>query len=136
METTKDITERQRVEEVLSLYELQVQAFLQLNEMAEKPMRTITDFALEKAIELTRSKTGYLAFLNADGTLITMHSWQKDQRTGEPGPQTYPVVEAGRWAEAVRQRQPVIVNQDAPLNSLENDTPEGVSFSKEFNGAS
>ena len=63
METTTDITERQRVEEVLSLYELQVQAFLQLNEMAEQPMQTITDFALEKAIALTRSKIGYLAFL-------------------------------------------------------------------------
>jgi PAS domain S-box-containing protein len=126
METTKDMTERQRVEEVLSLYELQVQAFLQLNDMAEQPTQTITDFALEKAVELTRSKTGYLAFLNADGTLITVHSWRKEHCAGEPGPQTYPVVETLRWAEAVSQRRPVIVNQDAPLNSFEKDAPLGV----------
>lgn len=36
METTKDITERQRIEEALYLNELQVHALLQLNEMAER----------------------------------------------------------------------------------------------------
>ena len=126
MHMQRDITERQRVEEVLSLYELQVQSFLQLNEMAEQPMRTITDFALEKAIELTRSQTGFLAFLNADGTVVTVHSWQKEHRAGEPGPQTSPVAEAGPWAEAVRQRRPVIVNHDTPVNSFEKAAPEGV----------
>jgi two-component system, OmpR family, phosphate regulon sensor histidine kinase PhoR len=124
METTRDITERQRVEEVLCRYELQVQAFLQLNEMAEQPMQMITDFALEKAIELTRSKMGSLAFVNTDETLLTMHSWPKEQRAGELGPQTYPVAEAG--AEALRQRRPVIANQDAPPNPFERGTPEGV----------
>ena len=125
METTRDITERQRVDESLYLYELQVQAFLQFNEMAEQPMQMITDFALEKAIELTRSKIGYLAFVNADGNLLTMHPWPKAQRAGEFTPQTYPVAEGGRWEEAVRQRRPVIV-QEAPPNAFEKGAPEGV----------
>ncbi len=125
METTRDITERQRVDESLYLYELQVQAFLQFNEMAEQPMQMITDFALEKAVELTRSKIGYLAFVNADGTLLTMHPWPKEQRAGEFTPQTYPVAEGGRWEEAVRQRRPVIV-QEAPPNTFEKGAPEGV----------
>src|ERR1700676_4068047 len=126
METTRDITERQRVDESLYLYELQVQAFLQFNEMAEQPMQMITDFALEKAIELTRSEIAYLAFVNADGTLLTMHSWPKEQPPSEP--QSCGVGEGGRWAEAVRQRQPVIVNQAAPVNSFENGAPEGVEL--------
>src|SRR5271157_3578328 len=100
MATTKDITERQRVEEALYLNELQVHALLQLNEIAEQPMQMITDFALEKAIELTRSKIGYLAFLNADETLQTMHSWPKEPPAAGVAPQTYPVAEASRWAEA------------------------------------
>src|ERR1700676_1921824 len=127
METTRDITERQRVDESLYLYELQVQAFLQFNEMAEQPMQMITDFALEKAIELTRSKIGYLAFVNADGNLLTMHPGPKAQRAGEFTPQTYPVAEGGRWEEAVRQRRPVIV-QEAPPNALEKGAPEGVEL--------
>ncbi len=128
METTKDITERQRAEESLYLYELQVQAFLQLNEMAEQPMQTITDFALEKAIELTRSKIAYLVFVNSDGTLLTMHSWPKAQRAGELAPRTCPVAEAGRWVEAARQRRPVIANQDAPPNSFEKGAPENMEL--------
>jgi PAS domain S-box-containing protein len=126
METTKDITERQRIEEALYLNELQVHALLQLNEMAEQPMQMITDFALEKAIELTRSKIGYLAFVNADETLLTTHSWPKERRAGEPRLQTYPVVEAGRWVEAVRQRRAVIVNQNAPPASFEKGALENV----------
>jgi PAS domain S-box-containing protein len=126
METTRDITEHHRVEEALYLNELQVHALLQLNEMAELPMQTITDFALEKAIELTRSTIGYLAFVNADETLLTMHWWPREQRASEPGPQTHPVAESGRWAEAVRQRRPVIANQDAPPISPEKGAPEDV----------
>jgi len=129
---TKDITERQRVEEALYLNELQVHALLRLNEMAEQPMQMITDFALEKAIELTRSKSGYLAFLNADETLLTMHSWPKEQCAEGPAPRTDPVPEAARWAEAVRQRQPVIANQDAPRASLEKGAPEDVELVRQM----
>ena len=128
METAKDITERQRVEEALSLNELQVHALLQLHEMADQPMQMIIDFALEKAIELTRSKACYLAFVNADETVLTMHLWPKAQRAAELAPQINPLAEAGRWAEAVRQRQPVIANQDALPNCFETGAPDGVEL--------
>ena len=129
MESTNDMTERQRVQEALDLNELLVQALLQLNEMAEQPMQAITDFALEKAVELTKSKIGYLAFVNADETLLTMHSWPKpatERRAVEGAPQTHPAAEAGRWSEAVRQRRPVIVNHDAAPESFRDSTPEDV----------
>jgi len=128
IETAKDITERQRVEEALSLNELQVHALLQLHEMADQPMQMIIDFALEKAIELTRSKVCYLAFVNADETVLTMHLWPKAQRAAELAPQINPLAEAGRWAEAVRQRQPVIANQDALPNCFETGAPDGVEL--------
>jgi two-component system phosphate regulon sensor histidine kinase PhoR len=128
METAKDITERQRVEEALSLNELQVHALLQLHEMADQPMQMIIDFALEKAIELTRSKACYLAFVNADETVLTTHLWPKGQRAAELAPQINPLAEAGRWAEAVRQRQPVIANQDALPNCFETGAPDGVEL--------
>jgi PAS domain S-box-containing protein len=128
MDTAKDITERQRIEEALSLNELQVQALLQLHEMAEQPMHMIIDFALEKAIELTRSKAGYLAFVNADETVLTMHLWPKGQRAAELAPQIHPPAEGARCAEAVRQRRPVIANQDAPPNCFETGAPNGVEL--------
>lgn len=109
MKPTDDITERRRGEEASNLYDLQVRALLQLNEMAEEPMQSITDFVLEKAIELTRSRTGYLAFLKEDESLLTMHCWPKKE--AEVAAQTVPPAPAGKWEDAVRQRKPVIASE-------------------------
>jgi len=122
MHTPDDITERNRVQETLRLNELRVQALLELNEMADQPMQMIIDFALERAIELTRSKTGYLAFLNADETLLTMNWWPKaatGKCAAEAAAPLYPVVETVRWQEAVCRRGPVIANEEAPAGSFE-----------------
>src|SRR5260370_9260274 len=119
METNHHISVGERLEEALHLNELREHALLRLDQMTGRPMQMIADFALEKAVELTRSKTGYLAFLNPDETLLTMHSWPKDapdQRAIEVAPHTYSVPQAGRWAEAVCQRRPVIGNEAAPAN--------------------
>ncbi len=130
METNHHITERERLEEALHLNELREQALLQLDQMTGQPMQMIADFALEKAVELTTSKTGYLAFLNTDETLLTMHSWPKEateQRAIELAPQTYPVGEANRWVEAVRQRRPVTADGGAPADLFKDGAPEDVA---------
>jgi len=57
-----------------------------------------------------------------------MRLWPKAQRAAELAPQINPLAEAGRWAEAVRQRQPVIANQDALPNCFETGAPDGVEL--------
>ena len=74
---TRDITERKRAEEELRLNEARLQALVQLNQMTGASLQEITDFALESAVALTNSKIGYLAFMNEDETVLTMHSWSK-----------------------------------------------------------
>ena len=125
MDATNEIAQHLRIQEALHLNEMRLQALLELSEMADQPMQMIIDFALEKAIELTRSKVGYLAFVNAEETLLTMHSWPK-AATGsavEASPQPSATAEGGRWQEAVRRRGSVITNQDAPLGTLEIGSP-------------
>lgn len=51
----RDITDHKRAEEALQLNAERTEALLQLHQMAEAPLREITDFALEKAVHLTRS---------------------------------------------------------------------------------
>ena len=61
-----------------SLNEARLEALLTLSQMTEASLQEITDFALEQGVLLTRSKIGYLSFVNEDETVLTMH----------PGPAT------------------------------------------------
>ena len=77
---------------------------------------------------LTNSKIGYLAFMNEDETVLTMHSWSKTamaQCAIIDKPIVYPVVNTGLWGEAVRQRKPVITNDYQAPNPLKKGHPEG-----------
>lgn len=105
--------DRQRAEKGLRLDESRLEALLQLNQMAGSSLQRITDFALEEAVRLTESKIGYLAFVNEDESVLTMHSWSKSAMKEcqiIDKPIHYPVVTTGLWGEAVRQRKPVITN--------------------------
>ena len=104
------------------------EALLHLNQMTEATLKEITDFALEAAVRLTQSKIGYLAFLNEDESVLTMHSWSRSAMaecvTAEK-PILYPVESTGLWGEAVRQRRPVITNDYAAVNPWKKGCPEG-----------
>lgn len=125
---TRDITERKRARDAELLNETRLEALLRLNQMTGAPLREITDFALEAAVSLTGSNIGYLAFLNEDETVLTMHSWSKTAMAEcaiLDKPILYPVATTGLWGEAVRQRKPVITNDYQADNPLKKGYPEG-----------
>jgi PAS domain S-box-containing protein len=125
---TRDVTGRRRAEELLRLNEARLEALVRLNQMTGAALREITDFALESAVALTGSKIGYLAFLNDDESVLTMHSWSKAamaQCAIIDKPIVYPVVGTGLWGEAVRQRKPVFTNDYQADNPLKKGHPEG-----------
>ena len=124
----RDVAEQKQAEEKLRLNEARLQALVQLNQMTGASLREITGFALESAVALTGSKIGYLAFLNDDETVLTMHSWSKtamQECAIIDKPIVYPVVNTGLWGEAVRQRKPVITNDYQAPNPLKKGHPEG-----------
>lgn len=120
--------QRQRTEKNLRLDESRLEALLQLNQIAAATFQEITNFALEEAVRLTESKIGYLAFVNAEETELTMHAWSKtalDQCQVADKPIVYQVAEVGLWGEAVRQRKPVITNDYAAPNPAKKGCPVG-----------
>ena len=124
----KDITARKAAEEALQLNELRLEALLRLNQMADAPLNEIARFAMEEATLLTKSKIGYVAFMNEDETVLTMHAWSKTAMAEcrlEDKPLLYPVETTGLWGEAVRQRQPIITNDYAAANPWKKGYPEG-----------
>jgi PAS domain S-box-containing protein len=125
---TEDITGRKQAEQALRLHIERVQVLLKLNQMTEVTHQELTDYALEEAVRITQSEIGYLAFLNDDETVLTMHSWSK-QAMKECAiidkPIQYVVTETGLWGEAVRQRRPVITNDYAAPNPAKKGHPQG-----------
>jgi PAS domain S-box-containing protein len=124
----RDVSEGKRAHTALELSSQRAQALLHLNQMTDATVREITDFALEEAVRLTQSTIGYLAFLNDDESVLTMHSWSKAAMAEcaiIDKPIVYPVSTTGLWGEAVRQRRPVITNDYAATSPLKKGCPQG-----------
>jgi PAS domain S-box-containing protein len=116
------------MEEALRLDESRLEAVWQISQMTRATLKEITDFALEEGVRLTKSRIGYLAFMNEDETALTMQAWSKDAMAEcavEDKPFIYPVVTTGLWGEAVRQRRPIITNDYAAPNPYKKGYPPG-----------
>ena len=124
----RDITERKQIDKTLQLNAERTSVLLKLNQMTTAPLKDITDFALEKAVQLTGSTIGYLAFLNEDESVLTMHSWSRTAMAEcaiTQKPIHYPVIQTGLWGEAVRQRKPIITNSYSLPNTWKKGYPDG-----------
>ena len=120
--------EREQAEKALRLDESRLEALLRLNQMRDASLQELTDFALEEAVRLTESQIGYLAFMNDDESVLTMHSWSKTAMARceiIDKPIVYPMDQTGLWGEAVRQRRAIITNDYPAPNPLKRGYPEG-----------
>jgi PAS domain S-box-containing protein len=123
-----DVTDRKKAEETLRLDESRLETLLKLNQMIGASIHHITEFALEEAVRLTKSHSGYLAFVNADETVLTMHAWSKTAMAEchmEQRPLVFPVASTGLLGEPVRQRRPIIVNDYEQPSLLKRGSPDG-----------
>ena len=123
-----DLTEHMNAERALRLNESRLEALHTLARMSAATLQELTDFALEKAISLTESKIGYLAFMDEDEKVLTMHSWSKtamDECMVHNKKMRYSIATTGLWGEAVRQRKPIITNDYSAFSPYKKGLPTG-----------
>lgn len=123
-----DITERKQVEDTLRLNESRLEALVELARMKDAPLEEITRFTLEEGVRLTQSEIGYLAFVDEEEKVLTMHSWSRTAMKKcliENKPITYPLETTGLWGESVRQRRHIITNDYLAPDSLKKGCPPG-----------
>ena len=118
----KDITPRKQLEIIQDLR-------LQLVENTERySIEELLRLALDKAEEVTESWIGFCHFLDADQETIRLQTWSTHTEavmcTAEGHGLHYPLSKAGVWAEAIRQRRPVIHNDYSALKN-KRGMPEG-----------
>jgi signal transduction histidine kinase len=102
------------LEEALRLAEYRLESLLELSQMSWASVKEIADYILERQVCLTRSKLGAISLLNEDETALTFQAWSKEIRQnasmGQGTDLLVPIESTGLWAEAVRERKPLIVN--------------------------
>lgn len=119
---------RFRIEQELQLAEQRSRTLLKLSQMRGASRKEIADFVLEQLVRLTRSKVGFLGFLSDDGSDVRIHAWSREAmkacRITAPTLH-FPAASSGIWAEAIRTKAPLVINNyDAP-DERKHGLPEG-----------
>ena len=124
----RDITERKRMEERQRRDKIRLEAQTRLIEITDQPVETIADYGLESAISISESQLGFLGFVRDDQTIVDIHAWSEatheECRIEKPFLE-FPVSESGIWADAVRNKQPVIINDYAKPHPKKSGLPKG-----------
>jgi two-component system, sensor histidine kinase and response regulator len=116
-----DITARKQAEE-------QTERLLRILQHPSETIQEFLDYTLEQTIQLTGSKMGYIYHFREDRKEFVLNTWSREvmPECAIADPQTcYDLEKTGIWGEAVRQRQPIIVNDFPADHPLKKGLPEG-----------
>ena len=120
--------ERLRAEQSLRLEEARLDALFQLSRMSEASVDEIAGFTLEQGVKLTQSRIGFLGFLSEDESIYNLHAVSKDvvKGCGVTGdPVQWHIAKAGIWADAIRQRKTLFVNDYSKPHPSKKGLPPG-----------
>jgi diguanylate cyclase (GGDEF)-like protein/PAS domain S-box-containing protein len=124
----RDITQLQQAKAQLALQARRAEALLDLPDAVETLSESaFMQHAQELAEDLTNSQIAFIHFIHDDGDTIELVIWSHrtlEHYCSAVFDRHYPVRQAGIWADALRQRKPVILN-DYPGYSHKHGLPEG-----------
>lgn len=123
-----DITARRQMEETLHRNAERLRSLVGILQYQAPNEQALLDFALQEATTLTGSQFGYIYLYDEDAQQFVLNSWSKEVMAActIQDPQTcYELDKTGIWGEAVRQRQPLILNDFAAAHPLKQGYPEG-----------
>lgn len=123
-----DVTDRKRAEEEVRLNLAQQMALLDVyQKMPTAQVREIIAFVVDRCVNLTGSVIGFVGLISDDDSFMETHLWSVRAMENCPidTPLRFPLSEAGLWAEPVRQRRVIIVNDYAAAGPLKKGCPQG-----------
>jgi PAS domain S-box-containing protein len=119
-------------------YEIQnrerLETLLHLAEMESAGEQELADFVLDAGCRLTDSPLAFIGVMSPDESVLDITAWSKSAMKDcsvAASPIHFPIDKAGIWAEAVRQRKPLIVNDyTAPQQGKKGLPPEHVPITR------
>jgi len=126
--SAEDVTERKKAEEEIRQNESRLKSLVDILQHPSDTIQDFLDYALEQAVQLTRSKIGYIYFYSEENKEFVLNTWSREvlpECKVVDSSSRYELDKTGFWGEAVRQRQPIISNDFQAENSLKKGTPDG-----------
>ncbi|MBL0124596.1 MAG: GAF domain-containing protein [Betaproteobacteria bacterium] len=115
--TVRDISERKNSEAAMALASRRTAALLDLPLAVERMSEVeFMQHGLEQAEQLTGSQIAFIHFVNDDQQTIELVTWSRatlEHYCHAAFDNHYPISQAGIWADALRQRMPVVFNDYA-----------------------
>ncbi|MBN2734250.1 MAG: GAF domain-containing protein [Methanomicrobiaceae archaeon] len=109
----RDVTGQKVAEDRVRLYLSRVKSLLDLYENTSKSKDEIMSHTLESSCSMTESKYAFIGLIPPGESDMIMHKWSKDvmgQCRVQGQPLHLTLKTAGIWAESVRRRETVVVN--------------------------
>ncbi|MEI6261630.1 MAG: CHASE domain-containing protein, partial [Deltaproteobacteria bacterium] len=124
----RDITKRKLYEQQIRMNERNLESLVRISQYETEDAQQSLDFALEEAIRLTGSRIGYINHYNEENEQFTLSAYSADvmkECSISEVKNRYALSQAGIWGDAVRQREPIILNDFQAANPQKKGFPEG-----------
>ena len=126
--TALDLSVRKRAEEQMRINEVRLQSLYEIVRFPAEDIQALLDLTLDEALKLTGSKVGYIYHYDEETKLFTLNSWSRNvmnECAVLEKQTTYDLEKTGLWGEAVRRREPVLVNDFKVADPAMKGYPEG-----------
>jgi len=123
-----DITAQHAAQAVEARRQIRRAALLRLHEMQHVPRPELLDFALEQMLKMTASSVGYICAYDDSTRQFTLNAWSAggmEQCRLNPAQELYHLEQTGVWGDAVRLREPVLLNDFSAEHPGKRGLPEG-----------
>ncbi|MFO7752850.1 MAG: ATP-binding protein [Desulfobacteraceae bacterium] len=124
----RDITERVEHEKSLLMLKDRLESLWNISRITDSDIKTICDKVLSELQKITRSSYAFYGFLSEDEALMTIYSWSEQANSEcliSDKPVDFPIDKAGIWAEAVRYKKAVMINDYQQDLTAKKGMPQG-----------
>ncbi len=111
--TFQDITERKSMEQSLMRMKNRLQSLWDITKIADADIKTISDHILSEIQRITQSEYAFYGLVDASQKTMALHAWSRETMADCRAKNKilhFPIEEAGIWADAIRNRRTITLN--------------------------